>query len=240
MSSTSDPRPTAPRRPRKTALALAILAAVVSLASVAGAGVSQSFSDVPPGHSFFNEVEQVAAACIAQGYPDGTYRPDNNVNRGAMAAFLSRTGGRIGYSEQEGGPSPSVGAPVANTMSPWTTIASGSIHLPPGNCDRAVKLDAHATVYTNQNVAGTCHAPPCNVEIGLFVGNTQVASAFTRLLTDYAAESMALTGRYITDSPSVDYTLRARAFNVKPGGAVFASRTVLGTFYPFSPVLAIS
>ena len=34
-----------------------------------------------------------------------------------------------------------------------------------------------------------------NIQIGIFVGNTQVASAFTRLTTDYAAESMAITGR---------------------------------------------
>jgi hypothetical protein len=229
--------PTATRRPRRrrSVVALAVAVAVLSLATVAGAGqgMVQSFSDVPPSHNFFDEIEQVAHSCIAEGYPDGTYRPNDNVNRGAMAAFLSRAGGRVGSSFQTGGPSPSVGTPGAMTMSAWSTIAAGNIVLSPGGCERTVKLDGHTTVYMNNTVAGSCHAVPCNVEVGLFVGETQIASTFTRLSSDYGAESIALSGTHTMQNDVANYTLRARAYNVKPGGAVFAARTVVGTYFPF-------
>lgn len=50
----------------------------------------QTFSDVPMGLQFHHEIEWVAAEGIATGYPDGTYRPLDPVNRDAMAAFLFR------------------------------------------------------------------------------------------------------------------------------------------------------
>jgi hypothetical protein len=51
------------------------------------------FSDVPPTHQFFADIEWVAAEGIADGFPDGTYRPGNPVTRQAMAAFLFRLAG---------------------------------------------------------------------------------------------------------------------------------------------------
>lgn len=47
-----------------------------------------TFPDVPEGHPFFTEIEWVAAAGIAAGYEDGTYRPTAPVTRQAMASFL--------------------------------------------------------------------------------------------------------------------------------------------------------
>lgn len=242
---TPSPAPAAPTRPRRRGHALTALVAavVVSIGSIAAAGAGivqiQFFDDVPPAHVFFDEIQQVAAACIAEGYPDGTFRPNDGVNRGAMAAFLSRSGGRVGSSGQVGGATPSVGTPAAMTMTPWTTLASGSIVLPPGGCTRTVKLDGHTSVYMNNTVANSCHAVPCNVEVGLFVGETQVASAITRLSSDYAGDSVSLTGTHQLGSQAASYSLRARAFNVKPGGAIFASRTVLGTWFPFQTNVAL-
>ncbi len=51
---------------------------------------SESFNDVACTHSSFKFIEYVAAKGIASGFPDGTYKPGNSVNRGAMAVFLSR------------------------------------------------------------------------------------------------------------------------------------------------------
>ena len=49
-----------------------------------------TFSDVPLGHPFFDEIELLAASGITTGYDDGTFRPSNPVTRMAMAAFLVR------------------------------------------------------------------------------------------------------------------------------------------------------
>jgi len=52
---------------------------------------NQTFPDVPCTHFAWRFVEAVARNGIASGFPDGTYRPANDVNRGQMAVFMSRT-----------------------------------------------------------------------------------------------------------------------------------------------------
>ena len=51
------------------------------------AGSSQ-FSDVPDDYWAKDWIEELVAEGIAGGYPDGTYRPGNNVTRAQMAKFL--------------------------------------------------------------------------------------------------------------------------------------------------------
>jgi peptidoglycan/xylan/chitin deacetylase (PgdA/CDA1 family) len=49
-----------------------------------------TFSDVPAGAPFYNEIRWLASTGITTGFPDGTYRPSTAINRDAMAAFLYR------------------------------------------------------------------------------------------------------------------------------------------------------
>ncbi|MFT3876003.1 MAG: S-layer homology domain-containing protein [Propioniciclava sp.] len=51
------------------------------------------FSDVPTNSQFYKEITWLASEGITTGWPDGTYRPLNSVNRDAMAAFLYRFAG---------------------------------------------------------------------------------------------------------------------------------------------------
>ncbi len=51
---------------------------------------SESFSDVPSTHGQYKFIEYIVAKGIASGFPDGTYKPANSVNRNAMSVFLSR------------------------------------------------------------------------------------------------------------------------------------------------------
>jgi len=53
-------------------------------------GAPISFSDVQPGHLFYDDIMWLAENGITGGYPDGTFRPNASVNRDAMAAFLYR------------------------------------------------------------------------------------------------------------------------------------------------------
>jgi hypothetical protein len=48
------------------------------------------FADVPAGRQFAKEIAWLSSTGITTGYPDSTFRPDNPVERGAMAAFLYR------------------------------------------------------------------------------------------------------------------------------------------------------
>ncbi|QRZ61396.1 S-layer homology domain-containing protein [Rothia sp. ZJ932] len=48
------------------------------------------FIDVPEDYPFFNEIEWLAAQGITTGWSDGTFRPTESIERGAMAAFFYR------------------------------------------------------------------------------------------------------------------------------------------------------
>ncbi|WP_232549251.1 glycoside hydrolase family 68 protein [Propioniciclava soli] len=52
-----------------------------------------TFSDVPEGLQFHDEIMWLAGERITTGYPDGTFRPTTPINRDAMAAFLYRFAG---------------------------------------------------------------------------------------------------------------------------------------------------
>ncbi|MDO5533846.1 MAG: S-layer homology domain-containing protein [Propionibacteriaceae bacterium] len=52
-----------------------------------------TFTDVPVGTQFYKEIEWLASTGITTGWEDGTFRPLNEINRDAMAAFLYRLAG---------------------------------------------------------------------------------------------------------------------------------------------------
>lgn len=62
------------------------------LASGGGGG---RFSDVPAGNVHAAQVDAAAALELAQGYPDGTYRPGQQVRRDQMATFITRLLGSL-------------------------------------------------------------------------------------------------------------------------------------------------
>jgi len=51
---------------------------------------SKTFKDVPVGHTAYEAVKQLAAADITTGYGDGTFKPQENLNRAHISAFLAR------------------------------------------------------------------------------------------------------------------------------------------------------
>jgi DNA-binding beta-propeller fold protein YncE len=52
--------------------------------------VTSPFTDVRPTDKFYKEITWLVDAKISEGWPDGTYRPLEPVNRDAIAAFLYR------------------------------------------------------------------------------------------------------------------------------------------------------
>ena len=67
-----------------------------------------SFTDVPTDSWLYNYVEYVKSSQIVQGYPDGSYQPDVDLDRGQMAVFIARAlvdppgeEGLLGYTPPE-------------------------------------------------------------------------------------------------------------------------------------------
>lgn len=48
----------------------------------------QAFSDVPPGHTFYNDIQCLKELKISSGFSDGTFRPDDDLTRAAAAKFI--------------------------------------------------------------------------------------------------------------------------------------------------------
>ena len=71
-----------------------------------------SFKDVPRDHPFYKEIEWMRARGITTGWSDGTFRPNDAVNRDAMAAFFYRFAGSPAYS--------------APAVSPFSDVSAGS------------------------------------------------------------------------------------------------------------------
>jgi N-acetylneuraminic acid mutarotase len=52
-----------------------------------------SFTDVPVGSTFYEYIRCLACRGIINGYPDGTFRPNNNVTRGQLSKIVSNSAG---------------------------------------------------------------------------------------------------------------------------------------------------
>jgi hypothetical protein len=69
---------------------------VLIVTGFTGAALAARFSD-SASSPFTTEIDNIAQAGCASGFPDGTYRPTQPVNRQQMAAFINRCGGRIAH-----------------------------------------------------------------------------------------------------------------------------------------------
>jgi RHS repeat-associated protein len=69
---------------------------VVAPGGVTPAGAA-TFPDVPDDHPFVDEIEWLVAEGVTTGYDDGTFRPTNDITRGAMAAFFYRYIQPVGF-----------------------------------------------------------------------------------------------------------------------------------------------
>jgi hypothetical protein len=54
---------------------------------------SISFTDVPPDSTYYSYIQCLACRDIVQGYPNGKFRPENNVTRGQAAKIVSNAAG---------------------------------------------------------------------------------------------------------------------------------------------------
>jgi hypothetical protein len=102
-STTSTPIPTS-TQPAPTASDTTVPSATATTA-VASATATESetaipptpctvaFSDVPAGSTFYSYIRCLACRGIVGGYPDGTFRPNNDVTRGQLSKIISNAAG---------------------------------------------------------------------------------------------------------------------------------------------------
>ena len=69
---------------------VAVTALVGAAASVTAQGEGEGFPDVPPDHSRAIDIAQAVELGGYGGYPDGTFRPDQNITPKQMATVIQR------------------------------------------------------------------------------------------------------------------------------------------------------
>lgn len=139
----------------------AVIAAVVAVAVLVPLGahaLTPTFPDVPADHAFFDEIEWMNDTGVTEGFPDGTFKPNQPVTRGSMSAFMQRL-----YDVQEDlswntGSSTFSGF-AAGT---WTDVpaAQGQVTVPDG-----VNANLVARFTAESSCAGGAEAPWCAMRI---------------------------------------------------------------------------
>ena len=80
----------------KTAPTAEVVAAVKTLSSAEAKAIKLKFSDVPDDHWAASSVYSLVNMGVTQGYPDGTFRGNNNITRYETAVFISKLAAAIG------------------------------------------------------------------------------------------------------------------------------------------------
>lgn len=141
-----------PRGLRRVVL-IGLAMALVLPAGAVLAG-SQRFSDVPPSHPFFSDIEAVAAAGLTSGCTPTTFCPKSNVTREQMAAFLNRLDQRFASRIVSGSATLAAGEGALVLRDPWTgaEVRLGNVGVRVVNTNSAggMQIAGHSILGTMQ------------------------------------------------------------------------------------------
>ena len=124
-----------------------ILAMVMAL-GLGAAWASDRFPDVPTSSPFHFAINKIADAGITGGFADGTFRPNADITRQAMAAQLERGLSSVAISDVE---------TITTKTGATEVVGSVSLWVPGNGGTQYVKVDAQTTLY------GTSAQCPCNI-----------------------------------------------------------------------------
>lgn len=193
----------AKRRTRKVGRSrLAVLTLALALVLPAGIALAggQTFSDVPPSHPFFGDIEAIADAGVTGGCTPTRYCPDDNVTREQMAAFMNRLGALspgktpvVNAAELDGNPSSAFARPLFAVVNADGTLARGAgvvsaagILGSPGRYEVIFDRDVTACAYlATIGTAGTGTAATGTISTALLTGTTN--GVFVRTIDDAGA-----------------------------------------------------
>jgi hypothetical protein len=94
-SNTAPPQPTStgPVPTNTPSVAVASATSTSTTPQPTSTSCPVQFSDVPVGSTFYQFIRCLACRGIINGYPDGTFKPNNNVTRGQLSKIVSNSAG---------------------------------------------------------------------------------------------------------------------------------------------------
>lgn len=216
-------------RRRGVRMALSVVALAALLAVPIGVFASHSFTDVPNSNTFHTQIGRVKGAGITTGCSPTTYCPADNVTRGQMAAFLARTGGRIGTGGIAMQVGPAIG--VSPTVITTATIKAGDVT----GGYAVVHLTGSMTALTSSATG----LPSYTVAYIRESGTTAVLSSYGFAQVDslaggsFGADTAALVGA-VTVPTGVTKTFEIVAYRAFGTGTFTGWGTLSAVYVPFA------
>ena len=208
-----EPRGAARRGPRwLPVIILVVGACLVTGVTTAIAVQPQRFSDVPPTHPFYEEIEQLGDGCVSGGYPDGTFRPGSALTRQAEAAFIARSAGIAQHQKDTGW--------SGGSNEVTLTFTTPSI---PG-CNQYVLVNAHASGKDYQSPTG-----PVHVRIDMYDDGDTLVGGGIGSVSEYSAASATAVFKL----PPGTSTLRVRSVDITAFDPTAGGLTVTAVRVPF-------
>lgn len=219
-------------RHRGVRMALSVVALAALLAVPIGVFASHSFTDVPDSNTFHTQIGRVKGAGITAGCTATTYCPNANVTRGQMAAFLARTGGRVGFSgiDSINGPALSNSA-AAPTVLATVTIKAGDVT----GGYAAIQLTGSFTAYSNSAVG----LPTIGLGFVREAGTATRISGSGSVQVDAIAGGIAGVGTaavlgVVSVPTGVSKTYELVAYRLYGTGSLLGFATLSAAYVPFA------
>ena len=218
-------------RTRNRLLLLCSLAAIAIAAPASAAG---QFEDVGVNATHRAAIGDVADAGITAGCSDSRFCPDEPVNRGQMASFLTRAGTRSAFGTDVTALSAANGHDgVAASTTVTSSAATGG--------SSTVTLNGSVTLYADSTEGGNVSACPCEIEAFIYQDSdeSQGPSGWAQLPGTFASSGRATTSvpvTWMTTIPSgTSETFRIAVFinDASPTG-VQAEGALTALVSPFS------
>jgi hypothetical protein len=208
------------------------MAVGLMLAGGTGAWASHQFNDVPTDSQFHNAIAAIRGAGITTGFPDGGYHPNEPVTRAAMAAFMSRGFGRVGFDED------TINLDEDDHNTPTTITDTAITAGATGSGGGFVQVSGTAT-------AGATDADsdcPCLVFLSIFDGTTTLGSVSGVLsqsdlvFGDQASLTLSTTAVFpIAAGATRTYRLRGTFVDTSDPIDVTFDGGISAVYVPFGP-----
>ncbi|OWY60110.1 hypothetical protein B7486_70960 [cyanobacterium TDX16] len=186
------------------------------------------FTDIS-GHPFEQQITSIARAGITNGYPDGTFRPGQPISRGAMAAFMHRGFGRVGFSEASS-TAPADGVNTAGATVQMVAVSNDE------------STSGFALVEATAEMRDTETNCPCRIELEIVNTNNGAVSATRTSMSDNVAFSgtnvqmVSVQERFVIEGDqAANFQARFRVSTV--GGnnsAIVVASDISGLYVPFN------
>ncbi|MER1959225.1 MAG: S-layer homology domain-containing protein [Solibacillus sp.] len=187
----------------------------------------KSFKDVKKGHTAYAMVSQLAAANITKGYEDGTFKPENNLTRAHISAFLARamkyqegltsSNMKVHFLDVGQGDSIFIQAPNGKTMLiDASTKEYGDTVIAYLKAQNVKRLDYVVATHPDADHIGGLTAVMKAFEVGEFInsGKDHTTVTYESLLETVLAKNIRYTEPIAGDLIALDSALKVQVLAV--------------------------